>query len=142
MPRSGTPPTGKADAHAIPRRPPQAGPDADVSSDPDEFLDDAGEDDDRSLASGAPRALIAEGNLQERTGEQADFREQFDEDLYNDRAEAPVQGNTADVAMGDHRFGSDAEAYTEYAHRRPGEDSAVGQSRDPADIADEDDERP
>lgn len=81
-------------------------------------------------------------SLRESADEQVEFREHFDEDLYNDREEAPAQGNTADVAMGEQRFGSDAEAYAEYAHRRPGEDSAVGQSRDPADIADEDDVLP
>lgn len=76
-------------------------------------------------------------------GEQAEFREQFDEDLYNDREDRPAQGNTADVAMGDHRFGSEADAYSEYAWRRPGghhsgDASSVGQARDPADVADED----
>lgn len=74
--------------------------------------------------------------------EQADFREQFDEDLFTDREDRPAQGNTADVAM-EHRFGSDASAYAEYAWRRSGDHhhgdaSAVGQARDPADIADED----
>lgn len=75
-------------------------------------------------------------------GEQADFRDRFDEDLYNDREDRPAQGNTADVAMGEHRFGSEADAYAEYAWRRPGDhhrgdESAVGQSRDPADSRDE-----
>jgi hypothetical protein len=68
-------------------------------------------------------------------GEKAEFLDQFDEDLYTDREDPPTQGNTADVAMGEGRFGSDGEAYAEYAHRRPGEDSSVGMSRDPADIA-------
>lgn len=87
-----------------------------------------------------PRPFITQGEFQENFGEQVDFREQFDEDLYNDREEAPVQGNTSDIAM-DHRFGSDAEAYTEYAQRRPGDSSSVGQARDPSDVAEED-ERP
>lgn len=83
-----------------------------------------------------PDAFPASGD------EQAEFLEQYDEDLYTDREERPAQGNTADVALG-HRFGSDAEAYAEYAWRRPGaphrgDASAVGQSRDPSDIADED----
>lgn len=92
------------------------------------------------------RPVIGQEGLPENPGEQAEFREQFDEDLYNDREDRPAQGNTADVAMGDHRFGSEAEAYREYAWRRPGDHhgsdaSAVGQARDPADVAD-DDERP
>lgn len=111
--------------------------------DQDNLLDDVDEDDGRSWESGGrdeATPLISQSDFQEDFGEQVDFREQFDEDLYNDREEPPVQGNTADVAMGDHRFGSDAEAYTEYAYRRPGDESAVGQSRDPADIAAEEEE--
>jgi hypothetical protein len=109
----------------------------------DELLDEVDEDYGRSWESGGrdePRPFVAQSEFQEEFGEQAEFREHFDEDLYNDREEAPVQGNTADVAMGEQRFGSDAEAYTEYAHRRPGEDSAVGQSRDLSDISNEDNE--
>ena len=87
-----------------------------------------------------PMPFITQSEFQEDFGEQKDFLEQFDEDLYNDREDPPAQGNTADVAMGDRRFGSDGEAYAEYAHRRPGEDSSVGVSRDPADIADEDEQ--
>lgn len=80
----------------------------------------------------------ARNGFHEDSDEQSEFREQFDEDLYNDRKDPPTQGNTADVAMGEGRFGSDGEAYAEYAHRRPGEDSSVGVARDPADIADTD----
>lgn len=88
-------------------------------------------------------ALFTRDGFHEAAGEQAEFREQFDEDLYTDREDRPAQGNTADVAMGEQRFGSEAEAYTEYAYRRPGDhrqgdESAVGQARDPADIADDD----
>lgn len=103
---------------------------------------DEGTEDEAADAPGeAPLRL--RDDLAEAGGEQAEFREQFDEDLYNDREDRPAQGNTADVAM-EHRFGSDADAYSEYAWRRPGDhhrgdESAVGQSRDPADIADEDD---
>lgn len=91
-------------------------------------------------------SLIEQGGLPENPGEQEEFREQFDEDLYNDREDRPAQGNTADVAMGDQRFGSEADAYSEYAWRRPGDHhsgdaSSVGQARDPADISGED-ERP
>lgn len=110
----------------------------------------APEEDDGSDAESARRDeqphYLAPGDFQEIVDEQAEFRERFDEDLYTDREDRPAQGNTADVAMGDHRFGSDADAYTEYAWRRPGDhhrgdESSVGQARDPADIADED-ERP
>lgn len=87
--------------------------------------------------------LFNRNGFQEAVGEQAEFRERFDEDLYTDREDRPAQGNTADVAMGEQRFGSEAEAYTEYAYRRAGDhhqgdESAVGQARDPADIADDD----
>ncbi|MDF3030657.1 MAG: hypothetical protein K0R03_1215 [Moraxellaceae bacterium] len=109
-----------------------------------DFLpDDNDEDYERTWEGGAPDApspFIVQSEFQEGVGEQKDFLEQFDEDLYNDREDPPAQGNTADVAMGDRRFGSDGEAYAEYAHRRPGEDSSVGMSRDPADIADEDEQ--
>lgn len=99
-----------------------------------------------SVSSEEQPPYLAEGDFEQGVGEQAEFRERFDEDLYTDREDRPAQGNTADVAMGDHRFGSDADAYTEYAWRRPGDhhrgdESSVGQARDPADIADED-ERP
>lgn len=93
-----------------------------------------------------PRSpLLTPDARPESAGEQAEFREQFDEDLYTDREDRPAQGNTADVAMGEQRFGSEAEAYTEYAYRRPGDHrqgdgSAVGQARDPADIAADDDQ--
>lgn len=128
-----------------PLRDAQAGPEA---ADPDDLLGDAGDDgrgsDERPRDE--PPPFIGRGAFPDDVGEQAEFREQFDEDLYNDREDRPAQGNTADVAMGDHRFGSEADAYTEYAWRRPGDhhrgdESAVGQARDPADIADED-ERP
>lgn len=87
--------------------------------------------------------LLSPDGLQEAAGEQAEFLEQFDEDLYTDREDRPAQGNTADVAMGEQRFGSEAEAYTEYAFRRAGDhrrgdESAVGQARDPADTPDDD----
>lgn len=120
-------------------------PDALSDRDRDALLDeseDDGRDFDNMMAGDEAETPLAQRPFQEEVGEQADFREQFDEDLYNDREEAPVQGNTADVAMGDHRFGSDAEAYAEYAHRRPGEDSSVGQSRDLSDISNEDDSTP
>lgn len=86
----------------------------------------------------APPPRLASDDYREAANEQDDFREHFDEDLYTDREERPAQGNTADVAMGEQRFGSDADAYAEYAWRRSGdhhhgEESAVGQSRDPAD---------
>lgn len=114
-----------------------------------DLLDEVDDDDGRSFGSGArdePPPFITAGEFQEGVGEQADFREQFDEDLYNDREDRPAQGNTADVAMGDHRFGSDAAAYGEYAYRRAGDhhrgdESAVGQARDPSDGGGED-ERP
>ena len=98
-------------------------------------------DSDNDAATDEAASLRLRDDLDEG-GEQAEFREQFDEDLYNDREDRPAQGNTADVAM-EHRFGSDADAYAEYAWRRPGDhhrgdESAVGQARDPADIADED----
>lgn len=108
------------------------------------LFDETEADDGRSGESSAPGAPapFTPGEFQEEAGAQADFREQFDEDLYSDREDPPAQGNTADVAMGERRFGSDGEAYAEYAHRRPGEESSVGVSRDPADIAAEDDEQP
>lgn len=112
----------------------------------DQLLDASEENDGGGLESvrrDEQPPYLAEGDFQEVVGEQAEFRERFDEDLYTDREDRPAQGNTADVAMGDHRFGSDADAYTEYAWRRPGDhhrgdESSVGQARDPADIADED----
>lgn len=115
----------------------------------DRLLDATEEDDGGGLESDRrdeQRHYLAQGEFQEVVGEQAEFRERFDEDLYTDREDRPAQGNTADVAMGDHRFGSEADAYAEYAWRRPGDhhrgdESSVGQARDPADIADED-ERP
>lgn len=93
-----------------------------------------------------PRPFIQQNEFQEDFGEQVSFRERFDEDMYNDRGDHPAQGNTADVAMGDQRFVSDAEAYTEYAYRRAGDhrsgdESSVGQSRDPSDVSEEDDEK-
>lgn len=109
--------------------------------DHDRLLDD--DSDDAAGAYDAQAAINAENaDLRERSDEQSEFREQFDEDLYTDREDRPAQGNTADVAM-EHRFGSDADAYTEYAWRRPGDHhqsdgAAVGQSRDPADSAGED----
>jgi hypothetical protein len=104
--------------------------------------DDSADAGDSDELQGGPGRLRLRDEFPEASGEQAEFREQFDEDLYNDREDRPAQGNTADVAM-EHRFGSDAEAYAEYAWRRPGDhhrgdESAVGQARDPADIADED----
>lgn len=142
MPRSGHPrQDGSADArhHNV-----NSEPSALSDRDRDALLDESDDGDSGfdTMASDEAETPIAQRPFQEEIGEQADFREKFDEDLYNDREEAPVQGNTADVAMGDHRFGSDAEAYAEYAHRRPGEDSSVGQSRDLADISDEDDSTP
>lgn len=107
------------------------------------LFDETDEGDGRTWESSVAEtpAPFTPGELQEEAGAQADFREQFDEDLYTDREDPPAQGNTADVAMGERRFGSDGEAYAEYAHRRPGEESSVGVSRDPADIAAEDDEQ-
>lgn len=107
------------------------------------LFDETDEGDGRTWESSVAEtpAPFTPGEHQEEAGAQADFREQFDEDLYTDREDPPAQGNTADVAMGERRFGSDGEAYAEYAHRRPGEESSVGVSRDPADIAAEDDEQ-
>lgn len=101
-----------------------------------------GDPDDAHVAGGDQTDLRRRDDFARGADEQAEFREQFDEDLYTDREDRPAQGNTADVAM-EHRFGSDAEAYAEYAWRRPGDhhrgdESAVGQARDPSDIADED----
>lgn len=109
--------------------------------------EDDASDDDSSMATASARdnqlPFTPAGSFRGDAGEQAEFRERFDEDLFNDREDHPAQGNTADVAMGEQRFGSDADAYTEYAWRRPGdhhrgEESAVGQARDPADVADDD----
>lgn len=118
--------------------------DQDLPLDPGDEED--GADFDAGGASEARRTLLGQEGFPENPDAQSEFREQFDEDLYNDREDRPAQGNTADVAMGDQRFGSEADAYSEYAWRRPGDHhsgdaSAVGQARDPADISDED-ERP
>lgn len=120
--------------------------DIDTPSEPDNLSGLADDDDSEGAGpagdtGGGPPSLA--GALREDIGEQVDFRDRFDEDLYNDREDHPAQGNTADVAMGEQRFGSEADAYTEYAWRRPGdhhrgEESAVGQARDPSDIASED----
>lgn len=104
---------------------------------PDSEAADAGRDRDSDGEEGSYAATGARAELHESPDEQAEFREQFDEDLYTDREDRPAQGNTADVAM-EHRFGSEADAYAEYAWRRPGghhqaDGTAVGQSRDPAD---------
>lgn len=113
----------------------------------DRALDDEDPGQELEADEREPRSpLLTPEALREPAGEQAEFREQFDEDLYTDREDRPAQGNTADVAMGEQRFGSEAEAYTEYAYRRPGDHhqgdgSAVGQARDPADIAADDDQR-
>ena len=117
--------------------------------DQEPLLDTGDEDDGTGIGNGARdarRALGEQGEFQANPGEQAEFREQFDEDLYTDREDRPAQGNTADVAMGEQRFGSEADAYSEYAWRRPGDHhsgdaSSVGQARDPADISDEDERR-
>lgn len=107
------------------------------------FADDDDGDGPANGLGGERSALAGGGPLRDDIGEQEDFRDRFDEDLYNDREDHPAQGNTADFAMGEQRFGSEADAYTEYAWRRPGdhhrgEESAVGQARDPSDIASED----
>lgn len=108
---------------------------ASAARQPDSEADIAGSD--RGGHGGPYAAPGARTGFHESPDEQADFREQFDEDLYTDREDRPAQGNTADVAMA-HRFGSEADAYAEYAWRRPGDHhqadgNAVGQSRDPAD---------
>lgn len=124
-------------------RPAHREPSDDALRDQDFLFDDSAEDAGESWESAGPDAstpALVTNDFPEDVDAQKDFLDQFDEDLYNDREDPPAQGNTADVAMGERRFGSDGEAYTEYAHRRPGEDSSVGMSRDPADIADEDEQ--
>lgn len=124
-------------------------PGREATPEPDRLVDATDADDDAdsdsdlnpdSIERNGPPRLLAPDEFPEGIDDQAAFRDQFDEDLYNDREDRPAQGNTADVAMGDHRFGSDAAAYSEYAWRRAGDhhrgdESAVGQSRDPSDSA-------
>lgn len=134
---------GRASSPGGHRRPPRE--EGDIPREPGRLPALADDDDDGAAAdAGGESAALAGGALlHEDIGEQVDFRDRFDEDLYNDREDHPAQGNTADVAMGEQRFGSEADAYTEYAWRRPGdhhrgEESSVGQARDPSDIAAED----
>lgn len=132
----------KQDTGAQRERPSRMDTGALRAPDHDRLRDDEDRDDETGAVDEQAAFDAASADLRERGDEQSEFREQFDEDLYTDREDRPAQGNTADVAM-EHRFGSDADAYSEYAWRRPGDHherdgAAVGQSRDPTDSVGED----
>lgn len=65
--------------------------------------DDNGQVSENGDAAGhAPRSpLFSLDERQEAVGEQEEFRQQFDEDLYIDREDKPAQSNTAGIADDD-----------------------------------------